>query len=110
VKDLIYLAIPYYHVTPSVRLGRFELANRVAAQLMNEGKFVFSPISHGHPIALVGDLPLDWTYWQEYCNIMLRCCTKLLVIKAKGWDVSRGVTEEIKIATELGLSIEYVEI
>lgn len=43
----IYLAIPYTF-NPSLS---HQIANKVAADLMNEGHVVFSPISHSHGIA-----------------------------------------------------------
>ena len=48
-KDkLVYLALPFTaHPEKS-----FEIANKVAAKLMEQGVIVFSPISHSYPIAL----------------------------------------------------------
>jgi hypothetical protein len=101
--------VPYSHPDPAVRQTRFETANRTAARLMREGRHIFSPISHTHPIALAGTLPLDWTYWQAYDAALLRCCIRLLVIKLEGWLESVGVQGEIKLARELGLEIVYLE-
>ena len=74
---MIYLACPYTHPDADIRAFRFEKANQAAAKLMWEGKFVYSPISHTHPIALAGNLPLDWAYWQSldefYIRIMRQC-------------------------------------
>ena len=50
-----------------------------AAQLMAEGELIFSPISHTHPIALAGDLPTDWNYWESYDRAILQCCCKVKV-------------------------------
>jgi len=59
---MIYLACPYSHPDSNVREYRFKMANRAAAKLMRDGHIVYSPISHTHPIAMEGDLPLDWAY------------------------------------------------
>ena len=59
---MIYLACPYSHPDNNVREHRFKMANRAAAKLMGEGHIIYSPISHTHPIAVEGDLPLDWAY------------------------------------------------
>ena len=109
VRPLVYLATPYSHPEPAVRQSRFEAANRAAAKLMNSGVKIFSPISHTHPIAEAGQLPLGWAYWQEYDRAILKCCHKIIVLKLAGWEQSKGVKGELDIAKELGLEIEYIE-
>jgi len=98
----IYLACPYSHTDPNVRQKRFEQANMAAAKLMQEGHHVFSPISHTHPIALAGDLPKGWDYWQEYDRMFIEWCEVVYVLAIDGWDDSVGVQAEIAIAEELG--------
>ncbi len=109
-KKLIYLACPYSHDDPGVRLARFDAVNKAAAKLMSKGEFVYSPISHTHPIALVGDLPLDWQYWQNFDRVFLEHCIKVVVLKLDGWELSAGVKGEIAIAEELGIPVEYLEV
>ena len=109
MSELIYLATPYSHPDPAVREKRFKAVNRVAAQLMGQGKFVYSPISHTHPIALAGDLPKGWDFWDKYCRVMLERCTAMVVLMQEGWKESVGVTNEIKIAKELGIPIIYLK-
>jgi len=77
--------------------------------MMRRGEHVFSPISHTHPIALAGDLPKDWEFWQAYDRAMLRACGKLAVLMQDGWQESVGVQAEIAIARELGLPVEFIE-
>jgi hypothetical protein len=106
---LVYLAVPYSHPDPRVQEQRFLAVNKVAAKLMLEGVCVFSPISHTHPIAQAGEMPKGWEFWARYDFEILSKCRKLIVLKLGGWDKSVGVTAEIKLATELGLEIEYLE-
>jgi hypothetical protein len=108
-KPLIYVASPYTHLLPGVRLFRFEQVCYYAGELMNEGKVVFSPIAHCHPIQAMHNLPCDWEYWQKTCEAYLSCCYKLIVLQLDGWDTSVGVQAEIKLASALGLEIEYVK-
>lgn len=107
-KTLVYLAVPYSHPDAAVRLYRFETVNRMAAKLMREGVHIFSPISHTHPIALAGDLPLGWEYWGAYDRAILNACKKLLILQLEGWSTSKGVTEEMTIAIELGIPVEFI--
>ena len=107
--DLIYLAHPYTHENQWVREARFQSANRAAAKLMGEGKYVFSPISHTHPIVRAGAMMHDWQYWEGYDRAMLKLCTKMIVVMHPGWKESKGVSEEIRIAREMGIPVEYME-
>lgn len=106
--ELIYLAAPYSDPDELVREQRFNMINRAAAKLMVEGKYVFSPISHTHPIKKAGDLPGGWDFWAGYDKRMISCCDKLMVLMLTGWETSIGVQAEIKIAAEMGITIHYM--
>jgi len=104
---LIYLACPYSHPDADVRERRFAMANMAAAQLMREGHIVYSPISHTHPIAMVGELPLDWNYWRSVDEFYIRLCEKVVVLELDGWKESQGVQSEIDIARALDKPVEF---
>jgi hypothetical protein len=107
--ELIYLACPYMHKDPSVVLERVKTVNRTAGKLIVDGFYIYSPISHSHPIAQEVDLPGDWQFWQGFDKVMLNACKGLYVLKIPGWEQSIGVQAEIKIAKELGLEVEYID-
>ena len=108
-KKIAYLATPYTHKDPEIKEKRFKLVNRVAGELMRQrNEIVFSPISHTHPIAKSCELPGGWEYWLEFDKAFLECCFKLYVLQIEGWDTSKGVMAEIKIAEDLGIEIEYI--
>jgi len=115
MNQLIYLAVPYSYKDSdpakvmAVKEERFQAVNKVAAKLMAEGNYIFSPISHTHPIALAGSLPGDWQYWEGYDRCILSSCKKLMVLRLPGWETSTGVTEERKIAEELGIPVEFID-
>lgn len=106
-KELIYLATPYTHSDKKVMEKRFKNVNRFASKLMKDGFFVFSPISHTHPIAVEGDLPRCFEYWRGYDYKMLSCCGKMVVFCQDGWKDSIGVNSEIQLASKMGIQIEY---
>jgi len=108
-KPLVYLACPYSHPNKRVRNKRFKAVNLAAGRLMAKGHMVFSPISHSHPISEVCKLPTDWAYWEEFDRAYIVHSNRLVVLTLDGWRESQGVQAEIKIATELGLPIEYME-
>ena len=108
-KGLIYLACPYTHVQQHVRQARFHAVNLAAARLMTEGHFVFSPISHSHPIVDICSLPTTWDQWIDFCTLNLRNCYCLLVLRLPGWENSIGVKSEVQIAKDLGLPVGYLD-
>lgn len=108
-RPIVYLACPYSDLDPSVMKSRFKAVTRVAARMMSEGIHVFSPISHGHPIAMVGGLPTDWNFWEIHNRTMLFCCHRLVVLRLDGWKESVGVQAEIEIMKEWGCPVEYVD-
>ena len=110
---MIYLASPYSHPDPQVKRERFEAVCRIAADLMNAGEIVFSPIAHTHPIALAGELPGDWQYWERYDREILEMIAaaggRLVVANIDGWHKSKGVMAEVQIAYSLGMPVEYLD-
>jgi hypothetical protein len=109
MKTLIYLATPYSHPDPDVRVARFNAVNKVAANLMSAGWHIYSPISHTHPIAIAGELPTGWEYWQAYDEAILKECRELRVLMLPGWEQSKGVAGEVAIAQRLGIPTSYLE-
>lgn len=106
---LTYLACPYSHPDRAVRVARFEAANRAAGALMREGRIVFSPISHTHPIAEASDLPLGWDFWEAFDRAYLAHSRLVVVLTIDGWRESKGVTAELAIAAELGIPVDYLD-
>lgn len=95
---MIYLASPYTHTDPAVQQQRFEEAARAAATILREGRLVFSPIVHGHPIASHGEFPGNWEAWEAMALWHIKRCDKLVVLKLPGWSESRGIKAEVDIA------------
>lgn len=106
--ELAYLATPYSHDNPAVMAERFDVVNRVAAELFRDGVHVFSPIGHTHPMAAAVELPTDWKFWADNCRLMISKCDRLIVLQVDGWTTSVGVSAEIEIAKELGLPVEFM--
>lgn len=108
-KSLVYLATPYSSPDAFIREIRFNIVNKVAANLIKQGLHIFSPISHSHPLAMVGDLPKGFDFWVQYDRAFLECCQKLLVLRLDGWQDSKGVNGEMQIAKELNIPIEFMD-
>lgn len=108
MSDLWYLACPYSHPHKLVMESRFNQINALASQLMRAGVFVFSPISHTHPIARYG-LPKGFDFWEQFDRCILEKCRGVVVAQFDGWRESTGVQAEIRIAEELGLEVVYLD-
>ena len=104
----IYLAGPYSHKDKSVREHRVEQINRKAAELMMDGNFVFSPLSHSHPISQYCRVdPCDQTFWLKQDLWILDICDEMHILCLDGWSKSRGIAQELICAKRLGMEIVY---
>ena len=108
-RHLTYLASPYTHNDINVKIRRYELAVTAAYLLTQRGELVFTPIGHTHPIALQGNLPGEWDYWNEFDTRMINTCDSVTVLKLDGWKESTGVTEEIKLAKILNKKLRSMD-
>lgn len=109
MEKKIYLAIPY----SGLQEESFKVANLVAAQLMQEGHIVFSPISHSHAISEQCNLPTNWEFWLEQDEAFVKWADALYVVilQDTGFDRiknSVGVQGEILIAKENKTPIRYL--
>lgn len=105
---MIYLASPYSG-TAWEQSKRFEAVQEYTVQLMRAGHVVFSPIVYCHELARAHNLPDDAAYWHQFNTGMLRLASQMIVFKLPGWEKSKGVAAEIKLAAELFIPITWVE-
>ena len=108
----VYLAAPYSSDSASVRGWRAGAAGKVAMELILRGHLVYSPISHGHALALQAgcSAPADFAFWRAHCLSFVRLWAELLaVLQLRGWEESAGVKAEIAEARRLGLPVVMLE-
>jgi hypothetical protein len=103
-----YLATPYSHPDPRIRVQRYDWAIRCTCWLTDKKIWVFSPIIHCHELASRCMLPTDWAFWHDYNMAMLRPASRLLILTLDGWQDSRGVQEETMFAHDNGIPIEFI--
>lgn len=110
-RQFIYLASPYSHPDPTVREARFKAVCKKAAEYLSEGKCVFSPIAHSHP--LVEFLPeekcMDFEFWMKADLPILRDAAELHILMLEGWHGSRGVQRETEYADAIGIPVFRVQ-
>jgi hypothetical protein len=109
-NKLIYIGSPYSHSDVDVRQKRFELVSKFAADLVYEGYIAISPITYGHTLLDFKDMPTDFEFWNNFCIGLLKKCDYLYILEIHGWEVSKGLQEEIKFAQENNIKIKYFKI
>lgn len=109
-SQLIYLASPYSHPDDEIREDNYVVVSNIAADMVADGQVVFSPISYGHNLITFKEMPSNWEFWFNFCVTFLLKCDKLVVCKMPGWENSVGVKEEIEIAINHGIDVEYIDV
>lgn len=113
-----YLASPYSVLSPvskqvamTIRDRRYRKVCRKAAALMKEGKLIFCPIAHSHPIEVIGmgGEIMTGDFWLEQDLAILEHASELLVYKMDGWHLSSGVKREIAFAEAHDIPVVYLE-
>ena len=105
---MIYLASPYSHPDPVVRQWRFDAACQATAAMIRDGRPVFSPVVHSHPLTRYG-LPVEWEFWERYDRAYMAACREFAILTLEGWKESKGVKAEIHIAAELRLPLYLID-
>ena len=104
-----YLATPYSKYPEGIEKA-FQHACEAAAHLVREGKLVYCPIAHTHPVAVYGGLdPFDHDIWLPQDRPFMDGAAGLIVVMMPGWAESYGIGEEIKIFRAAGKPVEYME-
>lgn len=108
---LIYLASPYSHDDREIRVQRYLDAVAACAAIITATEHTpYSPIAHWHPVPTNHGIVGDWQFWRRHDVEMLRRCDEVWVLMLQGWRESEGVKEEVRIATMLGLPVEYLQV
>jgi hypothetical protein len=106
---MVYLASPYTHSDPWVREERYKQNLAALVHLLLDGKTVFSPIVHSHHADRMMAHLKDHDFWMKQSINMLVRCDSLTVLMLDGWQRSKGVEEEIRMAQRLGFPIDHLE-
>ncbi len=108
-KKLVYLAAPYSHEDIKVRNKRVKTIAKVAGKLIKDKDvYVFSPITHGHPINQSVKEAIGYDYWLTFDKAMLDMCDEMWITDLEDWEKSRGIAEEINHCNTNGKTIRMV--
>ena len=102
----IYLATPITHSNSKISQARFATAMLASRRLIKLHHPIICPATFVAP--LVGARAAD--YWYEYTARLLYLCNELWVLPQPGWDTSKGVRSEIRIARKMKLPVRVLKL
>ena len=107
--SIIYLAGPYTHPDPAVRIARTLAVDKAAAHFMDNKQVVYSPLTHGHRISefMKTDVGCH-RFWLSQCWPFLSVAKAVYVLTIPGWLRSKGVRFEVETAIALGIPVFLV--
>ena len=109
--DCLYYLCTVYTSNPNGLDGAYQEACAVTAKLTELGALVYCPIAHGHGMSeYLTVSKTDYDFWMGLDKRYINYCDRLLVATMPNWETSRGITEEIRYATEIGKPVEYLEL
>lgn len=106
--EVAYLATPYSHPDIRIQELRWRVVNWMAYWLIQQGQYVYSPITHNAPFHEWG-AEAAFESWRAFDCSMVSRCDQLIVLTLPGWRESIGVTAEIEHAANLKIPINYLE-
>lgn len=99
---MIYVASPYSHPNHIIRDRRFRQTQEFIVNcLRTQGLAVFSPIVYWHSMAKEELFPTDAAHWLSFNMNMLRRSECIFVLQIPGWETSKGMEVEMKMASAL---------
>jgi len=113
MKKLIYLASPYTSTHEAVIERRVKQTQFAAAELIEAGHLIFSPIVHSHPLSEhisfdSTNTPGAMSQWMYYDKAMIDKADEVWVLCLDGWDESLGVEVEIEHALKQDKPVHFV--
>lgn len=104
---MIYVAAPYSSPLVGVQEQRLDRTIEFVLHLTRQGVTAFSPVVYFYPVARALNLPEDATTWHNHNMQFLRRADAVFVLRLTGWDQSKGVQVEMKLAKALGVQIAH---
>ena len=109
-RKIVFVSPSYTNPYNEVAKEYKQLVSEYVAELNSHGIIAFSPITYGHTLLDFREMSGDWEFWKEFCTAFLEKSDEMIVYQIPDWEHSKGIKEEIKIANELGLNINYKKI
>ncbi len=106
---MIYLASPYRHPDPFMVVKRVREVCEATARLLTKGYRAYSPISHFHLVAVFGGFTeSDRHIFLDHDKYMIGKADEMWILTIGGWDLSKGIKQEMEWAKELNIPIRRI--
>lgn len=100
---MIYLASPFSSGLPTIVEERYSKTVQFTLQAIANGYPLFSPIVYFKPLASALKLPDDAGFWHNMNMEFLRKAEMIWVLRLPGWDQSKGMQVELRVAKMLNM-------
>lgn len=105
---IVYIASPYSNVKDKQQLMK-DIASFCGKYMQeNQGQYTITGLVHHYAVQEVSTLGSDWNFWKDFCEDFLSRCDTMIVLMFDGWKESRGVQEEIRIASERNIPCTFI--
>ena len=106
---MIYLAAPYTDEDPEVVEQRMLAVTEKLAELNSKGRMAHCPLLMHFCLNKKHSLPGDYEFWKNFCLHFLEASNELYVLCLPGWDVSKGVIDEVSYAIRNNMPITCIK-
>jgi len=104
---MIYISSPYTHKDQHVIDLRIHQTENFIIWVMEKGYYPISIPIQFHKLVKEKRLPIDNLYWENYYKNIIPKASEVFVLMLDGWDISVGIQNEIKQATDLEIRILF---
>lgn len=110
LTKMIYIASPYSHKSPQVRLARVQGVDKAIGQLQDSWPYAFiGPITQSHrTVWYMKSQGTGFESWELRDLTYISRCDEVWVLKLAGWKKSVGVTKEIEFALKKNIRVRYL--
>lgn len=102
---MIYLASPFTG-SEIAESNRALAVRNFTMKMLHEGLPVFSPIVY---TSAFDGFPGHFEAWQFLNDTAIKSSREVWVLCLYGWQKSRGVAHEIRLASELGIPVKFFD-
>ena len=119
MKSYIYLASPYTALRADGTYDDVLMQERYVAvtecfqKLVAAGLIIYCPITMSHHIDCmhrnIHGSRMTPAFWYEFDKPFIQNASQLFVLKLPGWQGSKGVQAEIRIADDMPIPVTFLE-
>lgn len=110
MADLVFVAGPYGQ-DPEIKAARAQLIAQTCISLMHNGTIAISPLIYGLGLIHHAGSELEDIYdvWDMFCKTFVGVTKKFYVLDMTGWQMSKGIKDEMLKAYELKIPVYLLD-